>query len=353
MLFTFNNEAIHKCFHILQNEESTRNCRFSYLRISLVLFVMDEEPVIKEEPYSDGELDPLQMNSEAAVDSEEENVRNAEPAVSSECRADSPYVPAEDVKGEPESIVVEPNLHLAETDGNSTELNHQNEASPASGSGVTSALQHSQAVCVDNKNTYFICGECGKRFKVLSKLTEHSFLHTGERPYVCEKCNRGFHSMKTLKKHMLIHAGARVISCDVCNKIFNHISALKTHAVVHTGEKPYICNVCGKGFTFNSNLKRHSLTHTGDRPYVCKICNKRFTDITTYKRHSQIHTGETPYMCKVCSKGFRDSSTLKRHFVTHTGEKPYSCKLCNKAFTDCSSLRRHSLIRNCVKGKKL
>lgn len=31
---------------------------------------MDEEPVIKEEPYSDGELDPLQMNSEAAVDSE-------------------------------------------------------------------------------------------------------------------------------------------------------------------------------------------------------------------------------------------------------------------------------------------
>lgn len=33
-------------------------------------FIMDEEPVIKEEPYSDGELDPLQMNSEAAVDSE-------------------------------------------------------------------------------------------------------------------------------------------------------------------------------------------------------------------------------------------------------------------------------------------
>jgi hypothetical protein len=31
---------------------------------------MDEEPVIKEEPYSDGELDPLQVNSEAAVDSE-------------------------------------------------------------------------------------------------------------------------------------------------------------------------------------------------------------------------------------------------------------------------------------------
>jgi hypothetical protein len=32
--------------------------------------IMDEEPVIKEEPYSDGELDPLQMNSEIVVDSE-------------------------------------------------------------------------------------------------------------------------------------------------------------------------------------------------------------------------------------------------------------------------------------------
>jgi hypothetical protein len=33
-------------------------------------FTMDDEPVIKEEPYSDGELDPLQMTSEAVVDSE-------------------------------------------------------------------------------------------------------------------------------------------------------------------------------------------------------------------------------------------------------------------------------------------
>jgi len=42
--------------------------------------------------------------------------------VSSECRDDSSYSPAEDVKGEPESIVVEPNLHLAENDGNRFEL---------------------------------------------------------------------------------------------------------------------------------------------------------------------------------------------------------------------------------------
>jgi len=38
--------------------------------LSVAQFTMDEEPTIKEEPYSDGELDPLQTNSETAVDSE-------------------------------------------------------------------------------------------------------------------------------------------------------------------------------------------------------------------------------------------------------------------------------------------
>lgn len=42
--------------------------------------------------------------------------------MSSECREDTSYDPGEDVKGEPESIVVEPNLHLAENDGNRFEL---------------------------------------------------------------------------------------------------------------------------------------------------------------------------------------------------------------------------------------
>jgi hypothetical protein len=46
----------------------------------------------------------------------------AEPAVSAECAEDTSYVPEEDVRGEPESIVVEPNLHLAENDGNRFKL---------------------------------------------------------------------------------------------------------------------------------------------------------------------------------------------------------------------------------------
>ncbi|XP_033609426.1 uncharacterized protein LOC111869704 isoform X2 [Cryptotermes secundus] len=133
----------------------------------VVQIAMEEEPVIKEEPYSDGELDPLQTNSETAGESEEENPCTAEPAASSNLKDGSIQIPVKDVKEEPESIVVEPNLHLEENDGNSAEVNHQAEALPASGSGLTSALQHSQGVCVDNKDTYFICGECGKRFKVL------------------------------------------------------------------------------------------------------------------------------------------------------------------------------------------
>jgi hypothetical protein len=52
---------------ILTHCENLKSHTMNYLFV--VQFTMDE-PTIKEEPYSDGELDPLQTNSEAAVDSE-------------------------------------------------------------------------------------------------------------------------------------------------------------------------------------------------------------------------------------------------------------------------------------------
>jgi hypothetical protein len=47
---------------------------------------------------------------------------NAEPAVSPKLKEDSIQSPIKDVKEEPESIVVEPNLHLEENDGNRFEI---------------------------------------------------------------------------------------------------------------------------------------------------------------------------------------------------------------------------------------
>jgi hypothetical protein len=42
--------------------------------------------------------------------------------VSAKFKEDSLDIPAEEVKEEPESIIVEPNLHLEENDGNRFEL---------------------------------------------------------------------------------------------------------------------------------------------------------------------------------------------------------------------------------------
>jgi hypothetical protein len=47
---------------------------------------------------------------------------NTEPAVSPKLKEDSRQIPVKDVKEEPESIVVEPNLHLEENDGNRFEI---------------------------------------------------------------------------------------------------------------------------------------------------------------------------------------------------------------------------------------
>ncbi len=50
------------------------------------------------------------------------------------------------------------------------------------------------------KQREFIC-ECGKGFSSEQRLREHSWKHSGEKPYLCDKCNAAFRREKQLLKH--------------------------------------------------------------------------------------------------------------------------------------------------------
>ncbi|PNF18658.1 hypothetical protein B7P43_G05007 [Cryptotermes secundus] len=231
----------------------------------------------------------------------------------------------------------------------------------------------------DTDKCPFICQECGKCFKKIKLLREHSLMHTNGQSYECEICFKTFTQARYLKQHRRTHTrqryeckncgksflrigyleqhahchtGEKRYECKVCGKKFKDFSNHKRHLYIHTGERPFECHVCGKGFTQVFNLKQHLLIHSGLRPHECEICGKSFTQFHSLRLHSLIHTGERPHECNVCGMHFRVARSLKRHSLVHTGEHPYKCKNCGKGFTQYSILKTHSLIHTRVRPHK-
>ncbi|KAK7930345.1 hypothetical protein WMY93_006740 [Mugilogobius chulae] len=67
-------------------------------------------------------------------------------------------------------------------------------------------------------------------------------------------------------------------SCSECGKSFKIKSRLQQHMISHSDERPHKCPECGKMFKDKSNLNKHITTHTEARPYSCSECGKSFRD---------------------------------------------------------------------------
>ncbi|XP_018095552.1 oocyte zinc finger protein XlCOF7.1-like [Xenopus laevis] len=195
----------------------------------------------------------------------------------------------------------------------------------------------------------FCCLECGKRFKLCTRLFTHQRTHLEKKQFTCSECGDCFSQSTDLTKHRRTHGGNKSFSCSECGKRFSYLSALNRHYRSHTGEKPFTCSECGKCFTHRSDLNRHHRIHTGDKPFTCSECGKCFIQSSDLKVHQRIHTGDKPFTCYKCGKYFVQRSDLHVHLKTHRGEKSFPCYECGKCFSYRADLKVHLHNHN---GKK-
>ncbi|KAG8221988.1 hypothetical protein J437_LFUL003368 [Ladona fulva] len=227
------------------------------------------------------------------------------------------------------------------------------------------------------------CAICGKTFGSPGKLAQHSYSHTGERPFGCSDCPKAFSSKFKLERHKLIHTGERRHQCPTCRRSFRRRDHLRNHERVHrsshgdsapsdpstsaaggSGVSPVLrCDrpQCSREFRSAAAHGRHLAGHAAREGILrCEVCGAggfaRTSDVLRHLREAHVPQtrpsatsgdaeGPRRFPCNDCGRTFFTRKDVRRHLVVHTGRRDFLCQFCPQRFG-----RKDHLIRHIKKG---
>ena len=186
---------------------------------------------------------------------------------------------------------------------------------------------------IEEKKAFFqklLCSVCGRKFKTVSALLNHSKFH------------------KTERAKLLLKTPSESRQCNVCLKVFNSASTQKIHQRSHV-DLPFACSVCSKRFPSFSGLRVHSrIQHSEYMSHVCVNCGETFQLHHVLLEHiKKKHFIERQkFACQYCDKVFEQESALQKHSVIHIKNVLYICTQCNKPFQNKQNLMTHMSIHS-------
>ncbi|KAK7106771.1 zinc finger protein 892-like [Littorina saxatilis] len=138
----------------------------------------------------------------------------------------------------------------------------------------------------EEEKPVFRCHHCPAEFPHACRLRYHMRFHTGERPFKCPNCSMAFFTSSSRLVHIRrSHLRLRRHLCDLCGKKFKDVRSLRQHTWTHTGEKNYSCPVCSRAFSKKNAMVVHMRQHTGEKPHVCDQCGQSFTVRVSLRTH--------------------------------------------------------------------
>lgn len=170
--------------------------------------------------------------------------------------------------------------------------------------------------------------------------------------FSCKQCGRTYDKKKFLDAHVKVHDVNTPFSCDCCDKKFRFLSSLKAHSFVHVGESRDISNTAASVLEYKaiSTCTRGPELNRNDKD--AKKINI-FAFLNTKENPLDDFLNDLPFTCKSCNFKTRAPAELLNHLKTHSKSERYTCKHCNKSYKLHSNLKMHEKIHTINKLKEI